>query len=51
MLRLLARAVGEPDDREAGDARLQVRLDLDPARLETDEGLRERASEHAPRRA
>ena len=46
VLRLLARAVGEPDDREPGDARLQVRLDLDLPRLEADERVRERASEH-----
>jgi len=46
MLRFLAGAVREPDDREPGYAGLQVSLDLDPARLETDERLRERASEH-----
>ncbi len=46
-LRLLARPVGEPDDREGGTGELQVRLDLDPARIETDERVGDRASEHA----
>ncbi len=46
MLRLLARAIGEPDDGEARDARLQVRLDLDLARLEPDESMGDRTSEH-----
>ncbi len=46
MLRLLARPVGEPDDREPRDARLQVGLDLDLPRLEPDEGVGDRASEH-----
>ena len=50
MLRLLARPVGEPDDREPRDARLQVGLDLDLPRLEADEGVRERASEHVATR-
>ena len=45
-LRLLAGAVGQPDDRERRPRQLQVRLDLDPARLETDERMRDRASEH-----
>ena len=44
---LLAGAVGEPDDREGGDAVLDVRLDLDPARIETDERVGDRACEHA----
>src|SRR5581483_1842767 len=47
--RLLAGAVGEPDDREAGDAFADVRLDVDAPRLEADEGVRERAGEHAAR--
>lgn len=47
MLRLLASAVDEPHDRKAGNARLQVRLDLDPARLESDESVCQRAREHA----
>lgn len=46
MLRLLARAIGEPDDREARNARLEVRLDLDLARLEADECVGHRACEH-----
>ncbi len=48
VLRLLAGAVGEPDDRERGLlARAQVRLDLDAARLEADERERDGAAEHA----
>ena len=46
VLRLLAGAVGEPDDREARNARLEVRLDLDLARLEPDERMGDRAREH-----
>ncbi len=46
MLRLLAGAVGEPDDREARHPRLEVRLDLDLPRLEADERVSDRASEH-----
>ena len=46
VLRLLARPVGEPDDREARNARLEVRLDLDLARLEADERVGDRACEH-----
>src|SRR5207247_832049 len=34
------------DDREAGNAQLDVRLDLDPAGVETDQRVRERAREH-----
>jgi hypothetical protein len=49
VLRLLAGAVGEADDRKAGDPALEVRLDLDPARLEADDGVRDRAREHASR--
>ena len=48
VLRLLAGAVGKSYDREARDAGLQVRFDLDLARLEPDEGMGERASEHHP---
>ena len=48
VLRLLARAVGEPDDRERRLlARAQMGLDLDAARLEADERVRDRAGEHA----
>ena len=43
---LLARAVGEADDRERRPGELQVRLDLDPARIETDERMGDRAGEH-----
>ena len=46
MLRLLAGAVGEPDDREARNARLEVRFHLDAPRFETDERVGDRASEH-----
>ena len=37
VLRLLARAVGEPDDREPGLPAVEMRLDLDATRLEPDE--------------
>ncbi len=48
MLRLLAGAVREPDDRERGLlARAQMSLDLDAARLEADERERDRAAQHA----
>ena len=41
VLGLLAGPVGEPDDRERGQlARADVRLHLDPPRLEADEGVR-----------
>ena len=46
VLRLLAGAVGEADDRECGCAALEVRLDLDPARIQADERVGDRASEH-----
>jgi hypothetical protein len=46
MLRLLARAVGEPDDREAGNTSLEMRFDLDTTRLEADESMRDGAREH-----
>ena len=49
VLRLLAGTVGEPDDRKAGDARLEVRLDLDATRLEPDESLSHCAREHCAR--
>jgi hypothetical protein len=44
--RLLAGAVGEAHDRERRQAVLDVRLDLDPAGLEADERVRDRACEH-----
>jgi hypothetical protein len=51
VLRLLAGAVGQPDDREGGDGRLDVCLHLDPAGLEANHGIRQRAREHAPMEA
>jgi len=47
MLRLLARSVREPHDGESRDARLQMRLDLDLARFETDESMSDRTCKHA----
>ena len=44
--RLLARPVGEADDREARKPVANVRLDVDPPRLETDERMRDRACKH-----
>src|SRR5215211_4936660 len=49
MLRLLAGAVGEPDDREAGDAAVEVGLDLDAAGVEADERMRDGPREHLTR--
>ena len=46
LTRLLARAIGEADDGEARQPVPDVRLDVDAARLEADESVRERASEH-----
>ncbi len=45
--RLLAGTVGEADDGEARDAVANVRLHVDPARLEADERMRDRACKHA----
>ena len=51
VLRLLAGAVGEPDDRERGQiGRDEVRLDLDAPGLEPDDGRGEGAGDHAVRR-
>ena len=47
VLRLGARPVGQPDDREARQAAVDVRLDLDPPRLEADEGVGDGAREHS----
>ena len=47
MLCLLAGAVGEPDDREAGNSALEVRFHVDAASLEPDNSVRNRAREHA----
>jgi len=46
LLRLLAGAVGKPDDRESRHAALEVRLDLDAPWLEAYEGIADGASEH-----
>ncbi len=46
-LRLLARAVGESDDREPGQPELQVSLHLDAPCVEPDERMRDRPREHA----
>ena len=46
MLRLLARAIREPDDCEPGHPVLEVRLDLDAASLESDERMGDGAREH-----
>jgi hypothetical protein len=46
LLRLLARAVDEADDREGRNAALDVRFHLDATRLEADEGKGDRAREH-----
>ncbi len=49
LLRLLAGAVGEPDDRERRHRALEVRLDLDAACVEPDERMRDRPRQHVPR--
>jgi len=47
LLRLLTRAIGEPDDRQRRRlAALNMRLHLHPPRLEADEGKGNRAREH-----
>ncbi len=43
---LVAGLVGEPHDRERGDASLQVRLDVDRPGLEPDDGVSEHSREH-----
>ena len=50
LLRLLAGAVGEPHDREAGHTALEVGLDLDTPGLEPDERVGDGARQHASRR-
>src|SRR5207248_10018343 len=47
LLGLLARPVDETDERERRQATLGVRLRLDPARFEADEGKRDPACKHA----
>ena len=49
LTRFLAGAVGKADDSEAGETVADVRLHVDPARLEADERMRDRACKHAPR--
>ena len=49
VLRLLARAIGEPDDREARDLADGLGLDLDAARLEPDQRMRDHSCEHVAR--
>src|SRR5829696_3531760 len=46
LLRLLAGAVRQPDDREAGNPALQMGLHLDAAGVEPDEGMRDGSCEH-----
>jgi hypothetical protein len=48
LTRLLAGAIGEADDGEARDPVPNVRLHVDPARLEADERMRDRACKHTP---
>src|SRR5512134_112386 len=47
VLRFLARSIDQTDDREAGDAPLEVCLDLDLPRLEAHERMSDRACKHA----
>ena len=51
VLCLLARTVGEADDREAGQAALDVRLHLHAPRVEADESVGDRAREHTIERS
>ena len=46
MLRLLAGAVSQAYERECRQAVLKVRLDVDPARVEPDQRMRDRSCEH-----
>ena len=46
MLGLLAGAVSQADERECRQAVLKVRLDVDPARVEPDQRMRNRSCEH-----
>jgi hypothetical protein len=47
LLRLLTGPIGQAHDREPRHLPLDVRLHLDPASLEADQSMRERAREHA----
>jgi hypothetical protein len=49
LLRLLARTVGEADDRERRQALLEVRFYFDPAGVDADERVGDRACEHVAR--
>ena len=49
LLRLLAGAVGEPDDRERGHGALEVGFHLDATGFEPDERMRDRPRQHVPR--
>ncbi len=46
MLRLLARAIRQSDDRERRSAALEVGFDLDAPRIEADQCVSDRAGEH-----
>ena len=45
-LRLLAGAIGEADDRELGNAALEMSLDVDAPSFEADQGVSNRSCEH-----
>ena len=47
LLRLLAGAVGQPDDGQRGLAAREMGFDFDPSRLQSDERVCSRASDHA----
>ena len=47
LLRFLAGAIGQPDDRQGGLSFRKVGFDLDAARFEPDERMSDRASEHS----
>ena len=46
LFRLLACAVGEPDDRKGGCSALEERLDLDPSGIEADQGMGDGSREY-----
>jgi hypothetical protein len=46
LLRLLARAIDHSNEREGGEAALNMSFDLDPTRFEADQCERDRAREH-----
>src|SRR5262249_51737472 len=49
LLRFLACTIREADDREGGNAALQVSFDLDPPGVEANQGVRESSREHVVR--